>query len=127
MPGTDGPIATFEEAEDFIQKYGFPVIIKAAMGGGGRGMRVVRDAASLPHLFERAQSEALAAFGDGTVFIERFVDKPRHIEVQLLADGEGNVIHLYERDCSVQRRHQKVVEMGPALNLPVCYVICWAR
>ncbi|KAJ3057124.1 pyruvate carboxylase [Rhizophlyctis rosea] len=118
VPGTDGPIATFEEAEDFIEKYGFPVIIKAAMGGGGRGMRVVRDAASLPHLFERAQSEALAAFGDGTVFIERFVDKPRHIEVQLLADGEGNVIHLYERDCSVQRRHQKVVEMGPALNLP---------
>ncbi|KAI9106186.1 carbamoyl-phosphate synthase L chain, ATP binding domain-containing protein [Phlyctochytrium arcticum] len=118
VPGTDGPIATVEEATAFVKEHGFPVIIKAAMGGGGRGMRVVRDEQSFASLFERARSEALAAFGDPTVFIERFVDRPRHIEVQLLADGQGNVVHLFERDCSVQRRHQKVVEMGPALNLP---------
>ncbi|KAJ3129961.1 pyruvate carboxylase [Nowakowskiella sp. JEL0407] len=118
VPGSNGPVSTIEQAQEFVAKYGFPIIIKAAMGGGGRGMRVVRDEYSLPHMFERAQSEALAAFGDGTVFIERLLEKPRHIEVQLLADSFGNVIHLFERDCSVQRRHQKVVEMGPALNLP---------
>ncbi|TPX62454.1 pyruvate carboxylase [Spizellomyces sp. 'palustris'] len=118
VPGSDGPVENLAQAEAFIKEYGFPVIIKAAMGGGGRGMRVVRDATSFPSLFDRARSEALAAFGDGTVFLERFVERPRHIEVQLLADGRGNVIHLFERDCSVQRRHQKVVEMGPALNLP---------
>ena len=81
-------------------------------------MRVVRDLESFQQLYERARSEALSAFGNGTVFLERFLEKPRHIEVQLLADNFGNVIHLFERDCSVQRRHQKVVEMGPALNLP---------
>lgn len=98
-------------------EYGFPVIIKAAMGGGGRGMRVVRSQAEFAEGFERATSEAKQAFGDGTVFIERFLDKPRHIEVQLLADGHGNVVHLFERDCSVQRRHQKVVEIAPAKSL----------
>jgi pyruvate carboxylase len=82
-------------------------------------MRVVRDDASLESLFERAKSEALQAFGDGTVFLERFLVKPRHIEVQLLGDAAGNIIHLFERDCSVQRRHQKVVEVAPAQNLPV--------
>ncbi|KAJ1546359.1 pyruvate carboxylase [Nowakowskiella sp. JEL0078] len=118
VPGSDGPVENLEQANDFVAKYGFPIIIKAAMGGGGRGMRVVRDEHSLAHMFERAKSEALAAFGDGTVFIERLLERPRHIEVQLLADSYGNVIHLFDRDCSVQRRHQKVVEMGPALNLP---------
>ncbi|RGB33096.1 pyruvate carboxylase [Rhizophagus diaphanus] len=117
VPGTPGPVSTLEEAKAFINEYGFPIIVKAAMGGGGRGMRVIRDADSLPDSFERAKSEALSAFGDGTVFLERFLDKPRHIEVQLLADGAGNVIHLFERDCSVQRRHQKVVEVAPAVNL----------
>jgi len=107
------------EIEAFIAEYGFPIIIKAAMGGGGRGMRVVRDAESLLDSFERAKSEALSAFGDGTVFLERFLVKPRHIEVQLLADSAGNVIHLFERDCSVQRRHQKVVEVAPAVELDV--------
>ncbi|CAG8476435.1 1526_t:CDS:10, partial [Acaulospora colombiana] len=117
VPGSDGPISELSEVEKFASQYGYPIIIKAAMGGGGRGMRVVRDASSLADSFERAKSEALAAFGDGTVFVERFLDKPRHIEVQLLADGAGNVIHLFERDCSVQRRHQKVVEVAPAVNL----------
>ncbi|WFD43349.1 pyruvate carboxylase [Malassezia psittaci] len=118
VPGTPGPIATYEAAEPFIQKVGFPVIIKAAMGGGGRGMRVVRSMDEFRQSFERAVSEARSAFGDPTVFIERFLDHPRHIEVQLLADGENNCINLFERDCSVQRRHQKVVEIAPASNLP---------
>ena len=115
VPGTAGAIESYELADSFIKEHGFPVIIKAAMGGGGRGMRVVRDQAGFKEGFERAVSEATAAFGDGTVFIERFLDKPRHIEVQLLGDSEGNVVHLFERDCSVQRRHQKVVEQAPAV------------
>jgi pyruvate carboxylase len=94
------------------------VIIKAAMGGGGRGMRVVKEQSTFKDSFERAVSEAKSAFGDGTVFIERFLERPRHIEVQLLADAQGNTIHLFERDCSVQRRHQKVVEVAPATHLP---------
>lgn len=118
VPGTPGPIDSTEEAAKFVQKYGFPVIIKAAFGGGGRGMRVVREGDSIEDAFNRAKSEALTAFGNGTCFIERFLDKPKHIEVQLLADNYGNVIHLFERDCSVQRRHQKVVEIAPAKNLP---------
>ncbi|CAH6721733.1 pyruvate carboxylase 2 [[Candida] jaroonii] len=118
VPGTPGPIESVEEAEKFVEKYGFPVIIKAAFGGGGRGMRVVREGDNLADAFQRAVSEAKTAFGNGTCFIERFLDKPKHIEVQLLADNYGNVIHLFERDCSVQRRHQKVVEIAPAKNLP---------
>ena len=115
VPGTEGAIATYQEADSFIKEHGFPVIIKAAMGGGGRGMRVVREQSAFKEGFERAVSEAKSAFGDGTVFIERFLDKPRHIEVQLLGDSEGNIVHLFERDCSVQRRHQKVVEQAPAV------------
>ncbi|KAJ8144751.1 hypothetical protein OY671_002167, partial [Metschnikowia pulcherrima] len=118
VPGTPGPIDSTEEAKKFVEKYGYPVIIKAAFGGGGRGMRVVREGDSIEDAFTRAKSEALTAFGNGTCFIERFLDKPKHIEVQLLADSYGNVIHLFERDCSVQRRHQKVVEIAPAKNLP---------
>jgi pyruvate carboxylase len=119
VPGTDGPVRTLAEAKAFIDSgVGYPVIIKAAMGGGGRGMRVVTKAEELDESFSRASSEALAAFGDGTVFIERYVAKPRHIEVQILGDGQGNVLHLYHRDCSVQRRHQKVLETAPAVGLP---------
>lgn len=118
VPGTEGAVEKFEEVKDFTDKYGFPVIIKAAFGGGGRGMRVVRDNESLQESFERATSEAKSAFGNGTVFVERFLDKPKHIEVQLLGDNQGNIVHLYERDCSVQRRHQKVVEVAPAKDLP---------
>ncbi|KAI1613648.1 pyruvate carboxylase [Exophiala viscosa] len=118
VPGTEGPVERYEEVKDFTDQYGFPIIIKAAFGGGGRGMRVVRDQESLKDNFERATSEAKSAFGNGTVFVERFLDKPKHIEVQLLGDNHGNVVHLYERDCSVQRRHQKVVEIAPAKDLP---------
>ncbi|RQM07296.1 hypothetical protein DH86_00000997, partial [Scytalidium sp. 3C] len=118
VPGTEGAVAKFEEVKKFTDQYGFPIIIKAAYGGGGRGMRVVRDEASLEDSFNRATSEAKAAFGNGTVFVERFLDKPKHIEVQLLGDNHGNLVHLYERDCSVQRRHQKVVEIAPAKDLP---------
>jgi pyruvate carboxylase len=118
VPGTPGPVAKFEEVKSFTDEHGFPIIIKAAFGGGGRGMRVVRDQESLKDSFERATSEAKSAFGNGTVFVERFLDKPKHIEVQLLGDNHGNVVHLYERDCSVQRRHQKVVELAPAKDLP---------
>lgn len=118
VPGTEGPVGRFEDAKKFTDEYGFPIIIKAAFGGGGRGMRVVRDQESLKDSFERATSEAKSAFGNGTVFIERFLDKPKHIEVQILGDNHGNIVHLYERDCSVQRRHQKVVELAPAKDLP---------
>lgn len=119
VPGTPGPIDDVSQAQEFVDKHGFPVIIKAAFGGGGRGMRVVREGEDIKDAFNRAVSEAKTAFGNGTVFIERFLDSPKHIEVQLLADGQGNVVHLFERDCSVQRRHQKVVEIAPAINLPV--------
>jgi pyruvate carboxylase len=119
VPGTDGPIHTKEEALDFCRKHGLPVIFKAAYGGGGRGMRVVRKMDEVEENFTRATSEAKAAFGNGAMFIEKFIERPRHIEVQLLGDKAGNVIHLYERDCSVQRRHQKVVEIAPAPRLPV--------
>ena len=109
VPGSDGPLASIEQIESFVDAHGLPVIIKAAMGGGGRGMRVVRARAELRDAFERARSEAAAAFGDGTVFIERYVEQPRHIEVQILADKYGKVVHLGERDCSVQRDRKSVV------------------
>uniref|UniRef100_A0A1L8DZ66 Pyruvate carboxylase n=1 Tax=Nyssomyia neivai TaxID=330878 RepID=A0A1L8DZ66_9DIPT len=119
VPGTDGPVTTKEEALDFCKRYGLPVIFKAAYGGGGRGMRVVRKMEEVEEMFMRASSEAKAAFGNGAMFIEKFIERPRHIEVQLLGDKAGNVVHLYERDCSVQRRHQKVVEIAPAPRLSV--------
>ena len=118
VPGTEGPVEKFEDVKSFTDEYGFPIIIKAAFGGGGRGMRVVREQSTLKDSFERATSEAKSAFGNGTVFVERFLDKPKHIEVQLLGDSTGEVVHLFERDCSVQRRHQKVVELAPAKDLP---------
>lgn len=118
VPGTDGPVATLEEAREFVRQHGLPIIIKAAFGGGGRGMRVVRAPEALAEAFQRCTSEAMSAFGNGTVFIERYIEKPRHIEVQILADQQGNVVHMLERDCSVQRRHQKLVEVAPAHNLP---------
>ena len=116
-PGTDDAVGDIVDVQAFVETIGFPVILKAAMGGGGRGMRVVRTPGELAESFSRASSEAKAAFGDGRVFVERYVESPRHVEVQILADHHGNVVHLGERDCSVQRRHQKVVEMAPAVNL----------
>mmetsp|Transcript_27434 Transcript_27434/g.89803 ORF Transcript_27434/g.89803 Transcript_27434/m.89803 type:complete len:1207 (+) Transcript_27434:1-3621(+) len=118
VPGTDEAVTEPDQAVAFAEQYGFPLMLKAAMGGGGRGMRVVRTMEELVPSFERASSEAESAFGDGRMFIERFIEGPRHIEVQILADEHGNVVHLGERDCSVQRRHQKVVEMAPSANLP---------
>uniref|UniRef100_A0A2C9JXN7 Pyruvate carboxylase n=1 Tax=Biomphalaria glabrata TaxID=6526 RepID=A0A2C9JXN7_BIOGL len=117
VPGTPGPITTVDEAYEFSKTHGLPVIFKAAYGGGGRGMRVVRTLDEVQENFNRASSEALAAFGNGALFIEKFIERPRHIEVQILGDKAGNVAHLYERDCSVQRRHQKVVEIAPAPKL----------
>ncbi|EDW01238.1 pyruvate carboxylase, mitochondrial [Drosophila grimshawi] len=119
VPGTDGPVTTTEEALAFCDKHELPVIFKAAYGGGGRGMRVVRKKDEIEENFNRASSEAKAAFGNGAIFIEKYIDRPRHIEVQLLGDKAGNIVHLYERDCSIQRRHQKVVEIAPAPRLPV--------
>lgn len=118
VPGSDGALTNADEVLECVKEIGLPVIIKASMGGGGKGMRVVRDEKDLIPFFEAASSEALASFGDGSVFIERFVDRPRHIEVQIIGDGTGNVVHLWERDCSIQRRHQKVIEMAPAWTLP---------
>ena len=114
IPGSDGPVATLEEAREWAKSIGYPMIIKAVSGGGGRGMRVVRDAKELESQFPVATSEALSCFGDGRVYMERYFERPRHVEIQLLADSHGNVLHLGERDCSVQRRHQKLVEESPS-------------
>ncbi|MEZ6109350.1 MAG: pyruvate carboxylase [Pirellulaceae bacterium] len=117
LGGSSKPLASLDEAIALGDQLGYPVMMKAAMGGGGRGMRVVRGKNDLASAFEQAQREALSAFGCGDVFLERFVEHARHIEVQILGDQHGNLVHLYERDCSVQRRHQKVVEIAPAPNL----------
>lgn len=114
VPGTPGPVNSAYDAIEFCETYGMPVIFKAAFGGGGRGMRVVRHKEEIKENFYRATSEAESAFGNGSLFLEKFIERPRHIEVQILGDYAGNVVHLYERDCSVQRRHQKVVEIAPA-------------
>ncbi len=117
LGGSEETIADVAEGKRQAEEVGYPVILKAAKGGGGRGMRVVSDRRGFPDAYEDARRESLAAFGNADVFIERFVQKARHIEVQLLGDKHGNLVHLFERDCSVQRRHQKVVEMAPALAL----------
>lgn len=114
LPGSPDPIESPEEAIALAKEIGFPVIIKAAAGGGGRGMRIVREEAELKTNLEMAQAEALAAFKNGSVYIERYVERPRHIEIQVLADEHGNVIHLGERECSIQRRHQKLLEEAPS-------------
>ncbi|HXC62777.1 MAG TPA: biotin carboxylase N-terminal domain-containing protein, partial [bacterium] len=114
VPGSDGPLADENEALALARQVGYPVIIKATAGGGGRGMRVAHTDPSLVNGFQTASQEAAAAFGNPVVYLEKYVEEPRHVEIQILADGHGNVIHLGERDCSVQRRHQKLVEESPS-------------
>jgi len=114
VPGSDGAIEDFEEARALAETIGYPVIIKAASGGGGRGMKVVNSAEELQSQMGQARSEAKAAFGDATVYMEKYLGNPRHIEFQVFGDGEGNAVHLGERDCSLQRRHQKVLEEAPS-------------
>ncbi len=115
LPGSDGIVASADEALEWARSVGFPVIVKASAGGGGRGMRVIRDEPELPNLFHSAQSEAAAAFGNGDLYMEKFIERPRHIEFQVLADEHGNVMSLGERECSIQRRHQKLVEEAPSV------------
>jgi acetyl-CoA carboxylase biotin carboxylase subunit len=114
VPGTPGPVEEPDEALAFVREIGFPVIIKAAAGGGGKGMRVANDEDDFARAFQLARSEALSAFGNGEVYVEKYLARPRHIEFQILGDSHGNVIHLGERDCSVQRRHQKLIEEAPS-------------
>jgi acetyl-CoA carboxylase biotin carboxylase subunit len=117
LPGSDGVLATVEEALACARKVGYPVILKAKAGGGGRGMRVVRAPEELPSLFQAASSESANAFGNGELYLEKFVENPRHIEFQVLADEHGNVRTLFERECSIQRRHQKLIEEAPSLRV----------
>ncbi len=118
VPGSDGLIESEHAAIEAARKIGYPVLIKATAGGGGKGMRVAMDESTLQTSVIQAQTEAKAAFGNGGVYLERFVDRPRHVEVQIIADEHGNVVHLGERDCSVQRRHQKLIEESPSPSLP---------
>nr|WP_216618332.1 acetyl-CoA carboxylase biotin carboxylase subunit [Corallococcus carmarthensis] len=114
LPGSPGVVKDPREAEAFAKEIGFPVILKAAAGGGGKGMKIVREPGVLAQAFSTAQAEALASFNNGDLYIERYVEKPRHIEIQIVADEHGNIIHLNERECSVQRRHQKLIEECPS-------------
>ena len=117
LPGSDGVLTTAEEAQEWAEKVGYPVILKAKAGGGGRGMRVVRNSEELPNLFHAAFTEAANAFGNGELYMEKFIVNPRHIEFQMLADEHGNVVSLFERECSIQRRHQKLIEEAPSLQV----------
>lgn len=117
IPGSDGPVHSLEEIEKFAKKYQFPIIIKASLGGGGRGMRIVKSSDELAEAYTRAKSEAKSAFGNDEVYVEKLIEKPKHIEVQILGDHHQNIVHLFERDCSIQRRHQKVVEVAPSVSL----------
>jgi len=117
VPGSDGAIKDIADAKKRALEVGYPVILKAAQGGGGRGMRVVEEEGYLENAFLAAESEAITAFGDGTIYMEKFIKNPRHIEVQVIADAHGNVLHIGERDCSMQRRHQKLIEESPAVVL----------
>jgi acetyl-CoA carboxylase biotin carboxylase subunit len=119
VPGSDGPVVDDAEALKFARSIGYPVLIKAAAGGGGKGMRVCREESTLVASLRSARNEAEAAFKNSSVYLEKFIDRPRHVEVQILADSHGNVVHCWDRDCSLQRRHQKLVEEGPAPTLPI--------
>ncbi len=114
VPGTEGAITDVKEAQRFAEEIGFPVLVKASAGGGGKGMRIVEKSSEFTDQVERAMSEAASAFGDSAVFVEKYIGKPKHIEIQILADKHGNVLYLFERECSIQRRHQKLVEEAPS-------------
>ncbi|MCX8007465.1 MAG: ATP-grasp domain-containing protein, partial [Coriobacteriia bacterium] len=114
VPGSDGVVERVEDALAFAAEVGYPVLVKAAAGGGGKGMRVANDAEELERNFTAAKTEAAAAFGDDSVYLEKYLSRPRHVEIQVLADSHGNAVHLFERDCSVQRRHQKLIEEAPS-------------
>ena len=127
VPGSEGLLSSTSQAAALAQEMGYPVMIKATAGGGGRGMRLVPDASQLESLYKAAQGEAEAAFGNPGLYMEKFIDRPRHVEVQVLADRHGNVVHLGERDCSIQRRHQKLLEEAPARPwIPTC-AAAWAK
>ncbi|WP_456432428.1 acetyl-CoA carboxylase biotin carboxylase subunit [Nitratifractor sp.] len=117
IPGSDGAVPDAESAKKLARKIGYPMILKAAAGGGGRGMRVVEDESYIENAFLACEAEAVSAFGDGTLYMEKFIESPRHVEVQVMGDSHGNAIHIGERDCSMQRRHQKLIEESPALVL----------
>src|SRR5690554_3069346 len=117
VPETDEAITDIAIAKNIAKEIGFPILIKASAGGGGKGMRVVEKAEEFESQMQRAISEAVSAFGDGSVFIEKYIGSPRHIEIQVMADTHGNILHLFERECSIQRRHQKVVEEAPSTVL----------
>ena len=117
LPGSDGPVESEERAIKTAQQIGYPVIIKAVAGGGGRGMRIVTDEEELPRLLEAASQEALSAFGVADVYMEKYLTQPRHIEIQVMGDTHGNLLHLFERECSIQRRHQKLLEESPSTAL----------
>ncbi|MFN7131095.1 MAG: acetyl-CoA carboxylase biotin carboxylase subunit [Myxococcales bacterium] len=114
LPGSEGVLRNDREAEDCAEKVGFPVILKAAAGGGGRGMKIVRERSAIKQAFNTASAEAVAAFGNGDMYLERYIEKPRHVEIQIVADEHGEIVHLGERECSVQRRHQKIIEESPS-------------
>jgi len=115
VPGSDGPVVTEDSAAKIAKKIGFPVIIKASAGGGGRGMRIAKDEMEFEKMYYTAQREALTAFGNGELYVEKYITEMRHVEVQILGDIKGNIIHLGERDCSIQRRHQKLIEESPSI------------
>ena len=117
IPGSNAPVKSIVEVREFANKYGYPIMVKAALGGGGRGMRIVRDDEELEEAYNRARSEAMQSFGDDELYVEKYLLNPKHIEVQILGDKHGNVLHLFERDCSVQRRNQKVIEFAPSISL----------
>jgi len=117
IPGTSKPVSDFKDVEKFIEKFGLPILLKPSGGGGGIGMKIIRDLNDVKTAFEISKSEALAAFGNPEIYIEKYIEKPRHIEFQIVADNYGNTIHLYERECSIQRRYQKLVEESPSIAL----------
>ena len=118
IPGIERAIHSEKELIEFAKEFGYPIMLKAAAGGGGRGMRVVRSEDELLRQFRSAKEEAKKAFGIDDIFVEKYLEKPKHIEVQILGDKYGNLVHLYERDCSIQRRHQKIIEFTPAFSVP---------